>query len=133
VASPRSSPVHRQFLLFGGEEEVTSGPQVRSSEPPDEWRYPHGAFPPDPWDALRLVTVRELEEARSSGSVRRALCRYFKRGLSASFHHGELVDLLCVSNDLLAEAGFSPVEGDRVLEEVLPAITQTEVAATSLD
>jgi hypothetical protein len=45
------------------------------------------------------------------------LCRYFKRGQLASFDHGELVDLLCVSNDLLGDAGFSPEQADEVLRD----------------
>jgi len=79
------------------------------------------------------VTVREFEEAAGSpDAVRRTMCRYFKRGLAASFDRGELVDLLCVSNDLLAEAGFPDAEVARILEDVLPAITDRDIA-TSLD
>lgn len=141
MTSRRSS----QFLLFGGEEEVpesvasepkTPPPRTRSPSDPQEekWAYPPGAFPPDPWEALYSLIVSEFEEAfGSSDAVRRALCRYFKRGLAASFDHGELVDLLCVSNDLLAEAGFPDAEVARILKDILPAITDREIAATSLD
>ena len=134
-----------QFLLFGGEEKVPEGVESAPREPPprtgspsdapeEKWEYPPGAFPPDPWEALYSLTVREFEEALgSAGAVRVALCRYFKRGVAASFDHGELVDLLCVSNDLLAEAGFPDAEVARILEDVLPAITDREIAATSLD
>lgn len=100
----------------------------------DEWEYPPNAFPPDPWDALYAVTVKELEQAQHSPSdLRSALCRYFKRGLAASFDHGELVDLFCVSNDLLAEAGFPEPEVARTLEEVLPSITDAEIRSTHVD
>jgi hypothetical protein len=139
--APRSAS---QFLLFGGEEEVPEGaasapqtPQPRersASDPPEEkWEYPPGAFPSDPWQALYSLTVSEFEAAMgSSDAVRLALCRYFKRGLAASFDHGELIDLLCVSNDLLAEAGFRDTEVASILKDVLPAITEREIAATSL-
>jgi hypothetical protein len=128
-----------QFGLFGGEEEVeertpvADGGPVRADEDPV---FPPGAFPADPWEALRARTVEELEQARelaSPDAVRRALCRYFKRGLTASWDHGELVDLLCVSNDLLAEAGFPTAEADRVLSEVLPAISAREIQSTPLE
>lgn len=131
MTSRRSS----QFLLFGGEEEVPEGVASAPSESPaQEWEYPPGAFPPEPWAALHSLTMREFEEAlESSDSIHPALCRYFKRGLAASYDHDELIDLLCVSNDLLAEAGFPDAEVARILKDVLPAITGKEIAATSLD
>ena len=130
-----------QAGLFGGDEEVGeeappgAEPQARGTDE-ERWLYPPGAFPPDPWDALHSRTVRELGDAldlASPEAVRGALCRYFKRGLASSFDHGELVDLLCVSNDLLGEAGFSSAEVDRVLSDVLPTITDREIRSTPLD
>src|SRR5437867_12820237 len=94
-----------QFGLFGGEEEVGEGEpsdpeNARAPEKPQvaaEWKYPAAAFPPDPWEALYAQTVDELEDALGAQDeqVRRALCRYFKCGLAASYDHGELCDLLC--------------------------------------
>jgi hypothetical protein len=99
-----------------------------------EWIYPPGAFPPDPAIELTAVTVRELEASRGSpAAIRVALCRYFKRGLAASFDHEELVDLLCASNDLLGEAGYARAEVEKILSEVLPALSDEEIASTKLD
>ena len=125
-----------QFLLFGGEEEVPEStapaPETRAAE--TAARPSPDAVPPDPFVALSERTVQDFEEALGSDeAVRRALCRYFKRGLAASFDHGELVDLLCVSNELLEEAGFSPAEATRIIAEVLPSITDREIASTPLD
>ncbi len=125
-----------QFLLFGGEEEVVepveSPPSVPKSST-DEWEYPPDAFPPDPWDALVSTALREFEAAVGSpAELRRALCRYFKRGQAASFEYEELVDRLFVSNDLLGVAG-SEAEVARIAEEVLPTLTSREIATTSLD
>ncbi len=79
--------------------------------------------------------MSEFEAAlgTSDDAVRRALCRYFKRGAEHSFDHGALIDLLCVSNDLLGEAGFSAAEVDRIIGEVLPAITDREIASTPVN
>ncbi len=116
------------------ESSAPDGPVDGTPRAGNGWVYPADAFPPDPFPGLRARTVRELEAARGSPeAVRRALCRYFKRGLASSFDHGELVDLLCISNDLLAEAGFAEAEVGRILSDVLPTLSDREIASTPLD
>lgn len=129
-----------QFGLFGDEEPVgepdVSPPEKQrasvSATSSESFDYPPNAFPPDPWDTLAAATLKDLEAAVGApdAAIRAALCRYFKRGLAAGFDHGELVDLLCVSNELLAEAGFPDSEVDRILSTILSALTDREIAAT---
>jgi hypothetical protein len=100
----------------------------------EEWDYPAGAFPADPFIALRAQTLKEFEEALgSTEQIRRALCRYFKRGFALSYSNGELVDFLCVSNDLLEEAGWSAADAQRVLDQILASLTDKEIRSVSLD
>jgi hypothetical protein len=102
--------------------------------PPEDFEYPSGAFPDDPLRALTATAVREFEEAAGSDdAIRRALCRYFKRGYAAKYDNGELVDYLCVSNNLLEEAGLDAKEVARILKDILPAISDREIAKTALD
>ena len=99
----------------------------------EQFVYPPGAFPPDPWVALKSLTLTDFEEVLGSGAVRQALCRYFKRGTASGFDRGELIDFLCVSTDLLADAGMTDAEVARILSEVVPAISEREIQSTPVD
>ena len=77
------------------------------------------------------VGVSELSQGRfDPAELRRALARFFKRGLDAGVSTGELVDLLGVSSpSVLDRAGFTDVESGRAMD-VVSQLTDEEIAAS---
>jgi hypothetical protein len=82
-------------------------------------------------EALLSVAAEDLRRSATPQAVRGALCRYLKRGSSAGFSTGELVDFLGVSTpSLLERAGFSDAQADEAMR-ILASIDQAEIEACS--
>ncbi len=137
-----TEPKHQgsQFLLFGGEEsrspeasESKDADAPTGSGPREEWIYPPGAFPEDPWPRFLDESADEFAAAQGDPAhTRTTLCRFFKRG-AALAEHEELIDALGLSaGNVLERAGLSDEEALAVMK-VLPTLTLREIKATPLE
>ncbi len=93
-------------------------------------------FPfPGVWEPIPLaerflgVAAQELEDsARDDAALRAALVHYLASGVVMNFSQGELVDLLGVSgSSVMDRAGFSEEEQERVMNKLLPMLTDEEI------
>ena len=76
--------------------------------------------------------VEELRAAHGdSQAIRKACCRFFKRGHEAGLSTEELVDFFAISEDLCGEAGYAESEADSVTQ-LIGELSDEEIAATEL-
>jgi hypothetical protein len=78
---------------------------------------------------LQNLASSELADARGDASaIRRALCRFFKRGYASGLTTGELVDFFGVSGTVVEDAGYSEATTLEIME-VIGTLSDEEIDA----